>query len=102
MCSQATYSNVANFEWYIDVLIDLSRLAMSLPHEPTSQASPSLGVRLRDQLVDVTARVRAVRPVAVQKMAALLGDDTLLENGDGSEVSEILGAAAWICGEYCQ
>ncbi|KAL8286990.1 hypothetical protein RQP46_003996 [Phenoliferia psychrophenolica] len=104
MCAQGTYAHVSNFEWYIDTLVDLAYLALSFPPTDASGAAsgPSLGVRIRDQLVDVAARVRAIRPYAVQKMAVILGDETFLEHGDACEISEVLGAAAWICGEYCR
>lgn len=62
----------------------------------------SLGVKLRDQLIDVTARVKAIRPYAVKQMVKLLGDEAILENGDGDGIEEVLGAAAWIAAEYCR
>ncbi|KAM0754395.1 Adaptor protein complex AP-3 delta subunit [Meredithblackwellia eburnea MCA 4105] len=99
MCSQSTYANVSNFEWYIDTLVDLAYLSLSLPPDANGV---TLGSKLRDQLVDVSARVRAIRPYAVKKMADLLGDESFLEGGDGAGVIEVLGAAAWICGEYCR
>lgn len=105
MCSSETYANVVNFNWYIDTLVDLSYISLSIALDPAAAQSAggvSLGVKLRDQLVDVAARVKAIRPYAVKKMASLLGDEEFLENGEGADVSEVLGAAAWICGEYCR
>ncbi|KAK4058327.1 AP-3 complex subunit delta [Microbotryomycetes sp. JL221] len=114
MCSQQTFANVSNFAWYIDTLVELSYIALSISQEPSqgqgsadkaqgsATATPSLGQMLRDQLIDVTARVKAIRPYAVTKMAELLGDEEFLENGEGADVAEVLGAAAWICGEYCR
>ncbi|RDB29294.1 AP-3 complex subunit delta-1 [Hypsizygus marmoreus] len=90
MCSQSTYENVTNFEWYISVLVDLAHVA-----------NVDVGTEIRDQLVDVVGRVRGVRRYAVKLMYTLLSDDTMLRNAheDGS-CSEVLWAAAWICGEY--
>jgi len=104
MCSSETYANVANFNWYIDTLVELSYISLSIALDPAAaqSAGATLGVKLRDQLVDVAARVKAIRPYAVKKMASLLGDEDFLENGEGADVSEVLGAAAWICGEYCR
>lgn len=101
MCSSSTYSNVTNFEWYMDRIVELSYLAAMLSPEPASVGT-TLGMKLRDQLVDVCARVKAIRPYAVKSMATLLSDDSFLENGEGADVGEVLGAAAWICGEYCR
>ena len=59
MCSSGTYAHVSNFEWYIDTLVDLSYLALSFPPDKAGKGL-SLGARLRDQLIDVAARVRAI------------------------------------------
>lgn len=92
MCSHNTYEHVTNFEWYISVLVDLAHVS-NVP----------IGPQLRDQLVDVTSRVRAARRYAVRVMHTLLTDDALLRNAhDPKSCSEVLFAAAWICGEYCQ
>lgn len=90
MCSQSMYENVTNFEWYISVLVDLAHVA-----------NVDVGAEIRDRLVDVVGRVRAVRRYAVKLMYSLLSDDTMLDNAaaEGS-CSEVLWAAAWICGEY--
>jgi AP-3 complex subunit delta-1 len=92
MCSQSTYENVTNFEWYLSVLVDLAHVA-----------NVDVGTEIRDQLVDVVGRVRASRPYAVKLMYTLISDDAMLRNAsvEGS-CSEIFWAAAWICGEYCQ
>ncbi|GAA5969975.1 hypothetical protein JCM21900_001304 [Sporobolomyces salmonicolor] len=103
MSSSGTYTNVSNFAWLIDTLIELTYIALTLqPDLSTSAAaSPSVGAKLRDQFIDIAARVRAIRPYTAKKMAALIQDEDLLDNGDGAEAAEVLGAAAWICGEYC-
>ncbi|KAF5385386.1 hypothetical protein D9615_001077 [Tricholomella constricta] len=91
MCSQSTFENVTNFEWYISVLVDLAHVA-----------AVDVGSEIRDQLVDVVGRVRAVRRYAVKLMYQLLSDDTMLRNAhEEGSCSEVLWAAAWICGEYC-
>ncbi|KAF9532121.1 Ap3d1 protein [Crepidotus variabilis] len=89
--SQSTYENVANFEWYISVLVDLAHVA-----------NVDIGVEIRDQLVEIVGRVRGVRPFAVKLMSSLLADDTMLRNAnEPGSCSEVLWAAAWICGEHC-
>lgn len=92
MCSQNTYENVADFEWYLSVLVDLAYVS-----------KVDIGAKIRDQLVDVVGRVRAARGYAVKLMVKVLSDDTfLLHAGDPGSCSEVLWAAAWICGEYCR
>jgi len=90
-CSRSTYENVSNFEWYLSVLVDLAHVA-----------NVDIGLEVRDQLVDVVGRVRGARRYAVKLMYTLLADDTLVKNADEEgSCSEVLWAAAWICGEYC-
>ncbi|KAF9566934.1 Ap3d1 protein [Agrocybe pediades] len=91
LCSRSTYENVSNFEWYLSVLVDLAHVA-----------NVDIGSEIRDQLVDVVGRVRGARRYAVKLMYTLLADDTMIKNaGEEGSCSEVLWAAAWICGEYC-
>ena len=65
-------------------------------------ASVDIGAEIRDQLEDVTTRVRAARRFSVSLMVKLLCDDTFAMNaGEEGSCAEVLLAAAWICGEYC-
>lgn len=89
MCSRDLYDNVDDFEWYLTVLVDLSYIARA-----------PVGEEIRDQILDVSARVRSVRPFAARLMAKLL--DEGLPSGDGDACAEVLWAAAWTCGEYCR
>jgi AP-3 complex subunit delta-1 len=92
ICSQSTYDNVTNFEWYLSVLVDLAHVA-----------NVDIGVQIRDQLVDVVGRVKAARRSAVKLMYALLTDTTMLRNArEEGSCAEVLWAAAWICAEYCR
>lgn len=92
MCSQNTYENVSNFEWYLSVLVDLAHVA-----------NVDIGVQIRDQIVDVVGRVKGARRYAVKLMFTLLSDDTILRNAhEEGSCSEVLWAAAFICGEYCR
>lgn len=90
--SQNLYDNVTDFEWYISVLVDLAYVARV-----------NVGAEIREQLVDIAGRVRAVRRYAVQVMVKLLSDDSFVHNAsDEGGCPEVLWAAAWICGEYCR
>ncbi|EPQ60168.1 Adaptor protein complex AP-3 delta subunit [Gloeophyllum trabeum ATCC 11539] len=91
ICSASTYEHVTDFEWYLSVLIDLAYVA-----------SVNIGAEIRDQLIDVVARVKGARRYAVRLMAKVLADSTFLINaGEDCSCSEILWAAAWVAGEYC-
>ncbi|KIK97687.1 hypothetical protein PAXRUDRAFT_200770 [Paxillus rubicundulus Ve08.2h10] len=91
MCSSSTYDNITDFEWYLSVLVDLAYVS-----------NVDVGAQIRDQLVDVAGRVRAARAYSVKLMVKILSDTTLLLNaGQPGSCSEVLWAAAWICGEYC-
>jgi AP-3 complex subunit delta-1 len=92
MCSTSTYENIANFEWYLSVLVDLAHVA-----------KVDVGPLIRDQLIDVVGRVRSIRPYAVQLMYSLLREDSFLVNaGEPGSCAEVLWAAAFICGEYAR
>ncbi|BGP23565.1 AP-3 complex subunit delta-1 [Rhodotorula toruloides] len=107
MTSRGTYSNVSNFAWLIDTLVELAYISQTLQPDTgcpalTANSPPTVGSQLRDQLIDVTARVRQLRPYAARKMASLIQDEYVLGMGEGGDATEVLGAAAWICGEYCR
>ncbi len=90
--SQSTYENVTNFEWYLSVLVDLAHIA-----------NVDIGAEICDQLVDVVGRVRAVRPYGIKLMTTLLANESMLRNArEPGSCSEVLWAAAWISGEYCE
>jgi AP-3 complex subunit delta len=92
ICSQDTYSNVTDFEWYLSVLVDLAYVARV-----------NVGAAIKAQMVDVVARVRQARPYAVTLAVKLLSDDALMAGPDDeNSCIEVLWAAAWIVGEYCR
>ena len=95
LCAADLYAHVADFQWYISVLVDVAYVARA-----------PVGAVIRDHLVDVVARVRQVRSYAVQVSMRILEDDVFLKDGnetaeeEATQCCEILWAAAWICGEY--
>jgi len=89
ICSHDTYDNVVDFQWYLSVLLDL-----------TYVASVKVGDLIRDQLVDIVARVKGVKRWTVELMTRLVRDDAFLANSqEEGSCAEVLWAAAWICGE---
>ncbi|KAG9286104.1 hypothetical protein G9A89_022781 [Geosiphon pyriformis] len=91
VCSQNSYNNIANFEWYVAVLVDLTFIA-----------GTKVGDLLSNQIMDVGVRVKSVRQYCVKAMQRILFDATILENCTLPDSNcEVLYAAAWIAGEYC-
>ncbi|KAI7830322.1 adaptin N terminal region-domain-containing protein [Gamsiella multidivaricata] len=91
ICSQNSYANVTNFEWYLAVLSDL-----------TNVAGVNVGTLLMQQFMDVGVRVKSVRTYTIQLMMRLLADTRLTEpDNPESANSMVLLAAAWLTGEYC-
>ncbi|KAI6035898.1 hypothetical protein PISMIDRAFT_15689 [Pisolithus microcarpus 441] len=91
MCSDSMYDNVTDSEWDLSVLIDLTYIS-----------GIDVSAQIRNQLVNVVGRVRAVRAYAVKLMVKLLSVEMLLVHaGEPRSCLEVLWAAAWIYGEYC-
>ncbi|XP_035270127.1 AP-3 complex subunit delta-1-like isoform X5 [Anguilla anguilla] len=92
ICSQSNYQYITNFEWYISILVELTRL------EGTRH-----GHIIASQMLDVSIRVKAIRGFAVAQMATLLDNAHLLTgNTQRNGICEVLYAAAWICGEFAE
>ena len=108
ICSQNNYQHVTNFEWYVSVLVELTRM------EGTRH-----GKLLSSQMLDVAIRVESIRPFIVAQMAILLDNihvftsnntaSSIASNNSGastksnnSDVSEVLYSATWICGEFAE
>lgn len=117
MCMKDTYSNISDFEWYIQALVQLAKF---VPVESSSRSkgkglnnasSPVRAVTGDEVLADigrelrnVAVRVRSIRPEAVHAAASLL-----LEAEEQSTVhsSPDVGGgaipfAAWVVGEYAE
>ncbi|KAB0359769.1 hypothetical protein FD754_003925 [Muntiacus muntjak] len=92
ICSQSNYQHITNFEWYISILVELTRL------EGTRH-----GHLIAAQMLDVAIRVKAIRRFAVAQMSALLDSAHLVASSpQRSGICEVLYAAAWICGEFSE
>lgn len=94
ICSQNNYQFITNFEWYVSVLVELTRM------EGTKH-----GKLIANQLLDVAIRVESVREFCVKQMAILIENMHLLGinvnlTSQSANVCEVLFAATWICGEF--
>lgn len=84
--------HVMNFEWYVSVLVELTKMK-----------STNHGKQLGDQMMDVAIRVVAVRKFTIGQMAILLENSHLFaHNSQKDGICEILFAAAWLCGEFAE
>ncbi|XP_066997437.1 AP-3 complex subunit delta-1 [Anabrus simplex] len=93
ICSQNNYQYITNFEWYVSVLVELTRMEGS-----------QHGHLVATQMLDVAIRVQAIRSFTVQQMALLVDNAHFLTSGSAqsSTMAEVLYAAAWICGEFSE
>lgn len=93
ICSQNNYQYIINFEWYISILVELTRI------EGTKH-----GHLIASQMLDVAIRVKAIQPFACKQMAQLLENTHLLVGTavQANGICEVLYAAAWIVGEFPQ
>jgi len=84
------YASVTNFEWYIAILCRLAR-------EP----GVGSGDTIKQQLMDVIIRVRAVRPYGVKAMIELLSDAEMqAQCSRDTTAAQVMYAAAWLVGEF--
>uniref|UniRef100_A0A915E3E6 AP-3 complex subunit delta n=1 Tax=Ditylenchus dipsaci TaxID=166011 RepID=A0A915E3E6_9BILA len=94
ICSHNNYQYITNFEWYISVLVELTKV------EGTQH-----GILIAEQIQDVTVRVQSIRHFSVSQMALLVENAHLLLSGNSTQrnnICAVLLAAAWICGEYAE
>ncbi|KAL8941586.1 MAG: hypothetical protein Q9211_001769 [Gyalolechia sp. 1 TL-2023] len=116
MCTKDTYVNVSDFEWYINVLVQLIRFVplesgsgfkskglsndQGLVQQVTSEeVLADIGRELRN----VAVRVHSVRPDAVHAAASLLrGEEECSTIQPGHDGGGALPFAAWVVGEYAE
>lgn len=115
MCAANTYANISDFEWYINVLVQLVGLVPADSSiEPESEGTRDLqnyhaqitveevSAHIGQELRNVAVRVNSVRYQVVQAAASLIlavGNQTS-NVVVGSTSSAALQYAAWIIGEY--
>ncbi|CAL3963203.1 unnamed protein product [Diplocarpon coronariae] len=107
MCSRNSYGNLADFDWYIDILIQLVRTApvpssnMSSDNvDVWAKSYPDVSERIGDEMRTVAVKVKAIRMQATRAAESIListfnDPSTPLHAGSG-----VLRPVVWICGEY--
>lgn len=108
MCSRDTYTNITDFEWYIDVLTQLVRVSPAAKHaskpdeEEDADHTNDVGAGIGHELQNVAIRVRSVRHEAVDAAQSLVlvdrRDRMFPTSGNGGQ--GVLGYAGWLVGEY--
>lgn len=87
-CGANFYEIIVDFDWYVALLGEISRV----PH-------CQKGEEIERQIIDIGIRVRDVRPELVRVCRDLVIDPALLGN---PFLHRILCAAAWMSGEYVE
>ncbi|KAK9896441.1 ARM repeat-containing protein [Cystobasidium minutum MCA 4210] len=93
------YVNITNFEWYIDTLINVAYLSLSVTASLSLDESAKLAGKISDGLLDISARAASIRPVAIQRSRRLLADESF--GSLRTPITEaVTSACAFILGEY--
>lgn len=109
MCSQDNYSNLVDFEWYIDILTQLVRMApvarqvdeeMKQGASTTKLSAGDVSEKIGDELRNVAVKVRAIRPAVVNAAEMILRQSSAETATRQPVASGALRPAAWIVGEY--
>ncbi|ELR04013.1 AP-3 complex subunit delta [Pseudogymnoascus destructans] len=108
MCSSSNYNNLVDFEWYIDILIQLARNAPR--HIPTSAADShtlandsgesDVAENIGNELRNVAVKVKAIRASATRAAESIIVDGL---HGAVPQIAEkrgILRPVTWVVGEY--
>lgn len=109
MCSRNNYSNLSDFDWYIDVLIQLIRIApvprqrqLQLDLSPSASQSTDSDIseKIGNEIRNIAVKVKAVRYAAVRAADAVISQLNAESSSTQHVISGALKPAAWIVGEY--
>ncbi|OGM42855.1 AP-3 complex subunit delta [Aspergillus bombycis] len=113
VCSYNNYSELPDFEWYVDVLVQLVKLlppsVEELPTQCNSCRDPEyykncVAFRIGSEIRNIAVRVRDVRMEATRAAETLI----LVGNKQGpsllisKQMNDILGPLAWVTGEFAE
>jgi AP-3 complex subunit delta-1 len=107
MCSSNNYGNLVDFDWYIDILIQLVRTApvasqasLSQDSEISSRIGVDVSVRIGDELRSVAVKVKAIRLQATRAAESILVSTYNDSSSPLTSGSGVLRPISWIVGEY--
>lgn len=112
ICSRDNYTDIVDFEWYVEILEQLLKLLPHLNTNKRGQGDDSLNllpesdiaVRIGAELRSVAVRVKAVREKATragESFLFLVDAQQIYQNALFAYVGA-LGPIAWIAGEFSQ
>jgi AP-3 complex subunit delta-1 len=107
MCSSNNYGNLADFDWYIDILTQLVRTA-PIPTFSGSQDLPAQNLlssidvseRIGDELRTVSVKVKAIRSQTVSAAESILISTCNDNSSSLTAGSGVLRPVCWVVGEY--
>lgn len=105
MCAKENYSSIMDFDWYIDVLTQLVRMApvsrkVDVDAATTRKSPADVSEKIGDELRNVAVKVRAMRATAVRASEIIL-NQLIADTPPGYSVSSgALKSVAWMIGEY--
>ncbi|KND93859.1 AP-3 complex subunit delta [Tolypocladium ophioglossoides CBS 100239] len=107
MGSKDNYSNVLDFDWYVDVLTQLVRMApvpraydADLGSTATSRSLTDVSEKIGDELRNVAVKVRAMRATTVRASEIILAQLIADAPVGHTITSGALKSVTWILGEY--
>ncbi|KAI7972711.1 hypothetical protein EIK77_009174 [Talaromyces pinophilus] len=112
ICSRDNYTDIVDFEWYVEILEQLLKLLPHLNTNKHGQGGDSLNVlpesdiavRIGAELRSIAVRVKAVREQATragESFLFLVDVQQIYQNALSAYVGA-LGPIAWIAGEFSQ
>lgn len=111
MCSRNTYSNINDFDWYLDILVQLvkhipapSGSSMAALDDSTVLRPNDVAAGIGFELRNVAVRVKSSRPEATRAAELLLSVDQREQLFPRSHngAQSVLEPAAWVVGEYAE
>ncbi|KAK3359828.1 adaptin N terminal region-domain-containing protein [Lasiosphaeria hispida] len=112
MCSHDNYTSLSDFDWYIDVLTQLVRIApvpraryfdSEFPAPVPKYLATDISEKIGNEIRNMAVKVKAMRPAAVQAAELVITRLFRLNSESASShlvVSGALKPIAWIAGEY--
>lgn len=107
ICSKDNYSSILDFDWYIDVLTQLVRMApaprthdVDIGSVAKARVSVDVSEKIGDELRNIAVKVRAMRTTTVRAAGTILMQLNSDTPGGHSITSGALISVTWILGEY--
>ncbi|KAL2257932.1 hypothetical protein VTK26DRAFT_8950 [Humicola hyalothermophila] len=110
MCSQENYACIVDFDWYIDVLTQLIRIAppsrakdpdSDMPYSSSAgRLTVDISEKIGNEIRNVAVKVRVIRPAAVRAAELVIARMVSETSVSAPVVSGALKPVAWVVGEY--